>query len=209
MSAPTLAEVLRSAIASALENVHTAIPGRVTRYDAGKQQADVQPLLKIAFEDEDGNRVSESLPVVRNCPVQFGGGGGLTITFPVAVGDTGLLVFSEASLDKWLEGDGREVDPDLDLRMSLTDGIFIPGVKPFGASRAVPSGVIAIGRDGGEFQPAVLGDGLKWWLQNHAHPPAGGVPIAPFPSMLDANLNGDTPPQKIFSDTVKIGDDPV
>src|SRR6266702_894931 len=101
---PTLGEVIRDGIGSALESVHTAIPASVTKYDAATQKADVQPLVKMAYEDEDGNRQAVNLPVVTSCPVQFPGGAGLTIVFPIAVGDTGLLVFSEASLDKWLNG---------------------------------------------------------------------------------------------------------
>lgn len=144
---PTLAEVLQTSIQTSLESVHTAIPAKVTRYNASLQQADVQPLIKQAYEDEFGERQVASLPVVSNCPVQFPGGGGFTLIYPLSEGDTGLLVFSQASLDKWLSTGGT-VDPDIDHRHNLSDGIFIPGVNPFSSPRITTSPTnIVLGQD--------------------------------------------------------------
>lgn len=149
---PTLSEVFQTAIDSALDSVHTAIPAKVTRYNASKQQADVQPLIKQAYEDEFGDRQVASLPVVTNCPVQFPGGGGFTLIYPLSEGDTGLLVFSQASIDKWLSTGGT-VDPDIDHRHALTDGIFIPGVNPFSSPRSDgPSDKMIVGRDNNSVQ---------------------------------------------------------
>ena len=58
--------------------------------------------------------------------MQFPGAGGYRITFPVAEGDTGLLLFAESSLDKWLVSGGT-VDPEDDRRHDLTDAVFLPG----------------------------------------------------------------------------------
>lgn len=175
-STPTLAEVLTGAISSALRDVHTAIPGKVVRYDAAKQLADVQPLVHAAYADESGESVAVALPVVPNCPVQFSSGGGKAVTHPVAVGDKGLLVFSEASLDAWLARDGVDVDPGVDHRHNLTDGIFIPGVNPFGAPlAAVPSDAVGIGTPGGAYQGVAVGpkthdalEALREWVADIA-----------------------------------------
>jgi hypothetical protein len=197
---PTMAEVLREAIAASLEDVHTAIPGRVTRYDVGKQQADVQPLIKVAYLDESGERVAALLPTVRNCPVMFPGGAGLTITYPIAAGDTGLLIFSEASLDKWLSGSGDEVEPDIDLRHHLTDGIFIPGVRPFGGGgprSTDPGSTICIGVDGGTFEGIPIASRLATLFNNHVHGGPGTPPTVPVTA--DAN-----PVTGFASTTVKV-----
>lgn len=186
-----MAEVLRDSMAEALEDVHTAMPVRVTRYDAAKQQADVQPLIKVAHLDETGERVPATLPTIRNCPVQFPGGGGFVLIYPLAVGDTGLLIFSEASLDKWLSGAGAEVDPDIDLRHHLTDGIFIPGVRPFGAARGShDDGAMLVGVDGGAFQGAALGASiasyfslLDTWLAGLATAASYLAPRPPVPTV--------------------------
>jgi hypothetical protein len=103
----------------------------VESYDATTQKASVQPLIKRGYYDEKGGvRQAESLPIITGVPVLFPGGGGCRITWPIAVGDTVLLVFSEASLDKWVVT-GGEVDPRDDRRHSLSDAVAIPGLRPF------------------------------------------------------------------------------
>lgn len=178
---PTLGEVIEARIATELESMHTAIPGRVVKYDPATQKADVQPLVRSAYLDEDGLRQTASLPVVPSCPVAFPGGSGLVVTFPVAVGDFGLLIFAESSLDKWLAGSGGEVDPQFDHRHHLSDAVFIPGVRPFGAARSTnPGNAVCIGVDGGAFQGAALGHALVTWLNAHVHTSGGsGSPTSP------------------------------
>lgn len=129
---PRLSEVIREHILSQLSEMHIALPGRVESYDPVKQMASIQPVIKQAFIDEEGARQVERLPVIPGVPVQFPQGGGYRLTFPIAAGDSGLLVFSETSLDVWLSV-GGEVDPLDDRRSHLTDAIFIPGVRSFAA----------------------------------------------------------------------------
>jgi hypothetical protein len=70
----------------------------------------------------------ESLPVITDVPVVFPGAGDYSVTFPIAKGDTVLLIFAEGSLDQWLTK-GGEVDPQDDRRFSLTDAIAIPSLR--------------------------------------------------------------------------------
>lgn len=138
-SAPTLAEAIRRALEARASEICTAIPARVESYDAATQRASVQPLIRRAFEDETGARQAERLPIISDVPVVFPGAGAYAITFPVAKGDTVLLVFSQASIDKWLTS-GKDVDPGDDRRHSLNDAIAIPGLRhtaqPTGGSAA-------------------------------------------------------------------------
>lgn len=129
----SLADVLDGFVERRLRNVNTAIPGRVESYDATTQKANVQPLIKQAYTDESGYRVAEDLPVIPGVPVVFPGSGAYTITFPVAKGDTVLLIFSQASLDKWRKSGGK-VDPGDDSHHDLSDAIAIPGLRPFNAA---------------------------------------------------------------------------
>jgi hypothetical protein len=151
--APSLAQVLGSAMAAGLAERRTATVGRIVRYDAAKQQADVQPLIRQAYLDEAEGRQVEQLPVVPSVPVLCLGGGGYRLTFPIRAGatdgDTCLLVFADASLDKWLAGTGAEVDPEVD-EPSLADAVAIVGVRPFGAPLAShPTTEATIGKDDG------------------------------------------------------------
>ncbi len=151
--APAFAEVVRRLVAARLVDLHTAIPGRIVKYDAGTQKADVKPLVKQAYLDEEGARQVDGLPVVPGVPVMFPGGGGYRLTFPVRAGDrdgdTCLLVFSQASLDRWLSGNGAEVDPEID-GATLSDAVAILGLKPFGAPlSSAPTDEATLGSDDG------------------------------------------------------------
>lgn len=194
---PTLAEVIRGAIDARLEDVHVAIPCVVESYDAAIQAVNAQPLIKGRYVDEDGTLVVERLPVLTGVPVVFPGANGYRLTFPLAKGDTVLVVFSEASLDKWARH-GGEVDPIDDRRHALSDAIAIPGLRSFASPLAsAPTDRMTIGSDTGlaihvdgasirigdnvNVQGAGLGDTLqtflntlKVWLDTHAHSTAVG-----------------------------------
>ncbi len=147
--APSLFDVIQTALNARLADLHVALPARVERYDAARQMLDAQPLLLSAYQQEDGSRATERIPVITNVPVLFPGAGGFRLTFPVEVGDTVLLIFAERSLDRWLAL-GGEVDP-ADRRMhDLTDAVAIPGLR---AQPQVWTGVgtehATMGQDGG------------------------------------------------------------
>lgn len=125
---PTLAQVIRQAVDTRIAGLRVAVPGRVESFDPVTQTANIQPLLKDSYEQEDGSEAVENLPVVTNTPVVFHGGGNFAITFPVQVGDLGMLVFCDRSIDQWLELGGI-VDPVDPRRHELSDGVFILGVR--------------------------------------------------------------------------------
>lgn len=103
-------ELIATAIAGALLDVHTALPGIVKKYDASKGVCDVQPAVKRALEREDGTIATESLPVIPNVRVCWPGAGGYELHFPLAAGDTVWLMFAEADMQKW-ESTGQESPP--------------------------------------------------------------------------------------------------
>ena len=177
----TLQDLLSRFRESLTADLHTSLPGKIVRYDASTQKADVQPLIKERYTDEAGAMQSRELPVIPAVPVQFPGAGGYRITFPVAADDVGLVVFSEASLDKWLVSGGT-VDPADDRRHDLTDAVFLPGLRDFGhALASAPTDRATFGKDDGlqihitpslvnvgsnspaELEFAALGDALQTW----------------------------------------------
>ena len=138
---PTLAGLLTTALDTRMRGVRVALPGRIESYDPVTQTCSVQPLVKDGVVDETGVRTPERLPVVSSVPVCFLGSGAFSITWPIKVGDTVLLVFSSSSIDRWLAL-GGEVDPIDDRRQHITDAIAIPGLRDLG--HAIP----ATGTDG-------------------------------------------------------------
>lgn len=153
---PGLEEVLRAAVHQGLMDVHTALPGRVERYDPDKQKADVKPLLMRTVIHDDGTELSEALPVIPDVPVMFPRGGGFFISFPVEQGDFVLLVFCERSIDKYLAGYGTDTDP-VDLRMhDLSDAVAIPAFYPFAKAISDASGTdLVLGQDNAGAQIAI------------------------------------------------------
>lgn len=155
---PGLQEVINRAVEAGLRNLYTLIPAKIVKWDADKQRADCQILIKDVTENEEENRVATSWPVVTGVPVKFIGAGGFRLTCPVSDGTlniegtsvkatTGSLVFSHRSLDKWLSGSGKEVDPEFDHAHALSDAVFVPGLRPFGAPWQIPD-FLSIGFDG-------------------------------------------------------------
>jgi Phage protein Gp138 N-terminal domain len=128
---PSLTEALESAISSRIEQVHISMPARIEMWNPSTQKASVQPLLKVRYADESGNPILETLPVIHDVPILFPGFGGYRLTFPVPVGSTVMLLFSESSLDLWLTRGGL-VAPGDDRRNHLSDAVAIPGLYDFG-----------------------------------------------------------------------------
>ena len=126
---PELAEVISEALESRLIDVHVALPGSVQAYDSSTQTADIELQVKRMLPDGEGGYSSESLPVLKNIPVAFPRGADFFVSFPLPAGSTGLVVFSESSLDQW-RSVGAEVSPGDIGRHTLTGGVFMPGLVP-------------------------------------------------------------------------------
>lgn len=159
---PTMAEVLSSAMDARLLRLYTMLPATVTAYDAATQKVSIKPGIKESYLDEEDQRQIESLPVIPGVPVVFLGAGGFRITCPISDGNliiegntvpatTGAAVFAQRSLDRWLSGSGQEVDPEIDHMHALTDAVFFPGLRPFGAALgSCPTDHMTVGADAGQ-----------------------------------------------------------
>lgn len=148
---PSLSEVIRDAIEARLLDVHTSIPGRVVKYDAAKQVADVLPVVKRPLTLADGTTIHEDLPVIPNVPVVWLGGGAYALHFPLAKDDCVQLVFSESAIANWRET-GEVTEPgDLtlhDLSYPVAIPRIAPAANPIADAPASGEGVIIVGAGG-------------------------------------------------------------
>lgn len=144
----TLAQVIQRAIDARLADLRVALPGRIESFDPETQLARVKPLIHETHETP-GGEATAPLPIVSDVPVQFPGGGGFVVTFPVAAGDPCWLVFADRALDAWLQS-GRDGEP-VDLRRhALSDAVAILGVRSrAGALAEFDAGGARLGAEGG------------------------------------------------------------
>ncbi len=129
-------------------DTHVALPGRVESYDADKQVADVKPMVKRVARDQDDVRSVDSLQVLSAVPVAFPRGGGYLMTFPLAAGDTGLLVFCERDIGAW-RASGQDSDPSDEGLHTLAGAVFYPGLHTEANALASRPDHLVLAKDGG------------------------------------------------------------
>lgn len=145
----TLAEVVRAGIEAAKADLHTCLPAIITAWDPATQLADVKPVVRQHYLDEDMTLQSEQMPVIPSVPVVFPRTQSFAITFPVAVGDRCLLIFSESSTDRYLANGGTDVDDPITRRHALDDAFALIGGWPNADKiNTVETDAITIGHTG-------------------------------------------------------------
>jgi hypothetical protein len=133
-------EALRTTQDAHQSGIWTALPGVIQSFNAGAATVTVQPAIQGQFRGRDGTTTSRDMPLLVDVPVVFPRGGGVTLTFPIAVGDECLVVFASRCIDGWWQQGGSQ--PQIDARMhDLSDGFAVPG--PF--SQKTKIGGIATG----------------------------------------------------------------
>ena len=127
---PEITESLEAIFGATLNELHTALPARVEKYDAANQRADVNPVFLRVFLDQDGNEQAYEYPIITDIPVHFPRGGGAFVHLPIAAGDLVLLVCAQRSLDRYLETDGKQVVDTQDARRHhFSDAVAFAGLS--------------------------------------------------------------------------------
>jgi len=117
--------LLRRQIGAAIKGLRVAFPAAITAVQAD-QTVSVQPSLQVRY----AGRPPSDMPIMQDVPVIMPQGATYRASWPLAVGDTGLVLVADRSLDAWLAGAGGVVDP-LDTRAHhLADALFLPGLVP-------------------------------------------------------------------------------
>jgi hypothetical protein len=166
---PSLAELLAIHADTIRRSMHVMLPGRIEKYDAAQQRADVKPLIQDRLAARDGSEILEEFPVIPSVPVVFPRAGGFFITLPVARGDLVTLIFADRSLDNFKSSRGQVTDPDDFRTHDLSDAIAFVGFYPFGRSLS-DSGVssnLVIGKESGA-QVHVKPDEVDLYEENAA-----------------------------------------
>ena len=138
---PPLDQVIRSAIeAAALQDFNVCRPAIITAVN-GSQYVNIKILLMAKYK---ASLFPTILPDIQDVPVLMPAGSLYSMQFPLVVGDVGLAIFSDRSIEAWTVA-GGVVDPADSRSHSLSDAMFIPGLIPRIAQKLVPSTDLSFG----------------------------------------------------------------
>ncbi len=123
---------IENAVREAVYDMHTAIPGTITAYDAATGRASVHPEGRLTMK----NGKQLNYPPIVGVPVVFPQGAGqkASIAYPVKPGDGCLIVVCENDLKPWMSH-GKETDGN--MKFDLTNSVCIPGLLGMGNEAAV------------------------------------------------------------------------
>jgi hypothetical protein len=113
-----------AALDARVKDLHTCLPGIISKFDPDTQTAEVQPAIKRIFTETG----AVHLPLCVDVPVCFPGGGDWFFTFPVKAGDECILIFSERCIDGWAI-DGEISEPEDYRQHDLSDAVAIVGIN--------------------------------------------------------------------------------
>ena len=90
--------------------------------------AEMTASIQVVFQQQMRNGTYQSIPILTDCPVVTPQGGGFSLQFPIAAGDTALVLFADRNIDNWFTAAG--VMPPADGRLhALSDAIAIVGLN--------------------------------------------------------------------------------
>jgi hypothetical protein len=107
----------------------TAMPAVVQSFNAAANTITAQPAIQFLQRNADGSTAWKSFSPLVDVPVVWQGGGGYTMTFPIAAGDECLIVFASRCIDAWWQSGGVS-NIQTELRMhDPSDGFALVGVR--------------------------------------------------------------------------------
>lgn len=126
-----MAQAISVGIRSALVDTHTALPGSIVSFDAGNQTATVRLGIARIARSLDGTETEERIPDLPDVPVEFLGGGGFHVTYPVTAGDECLVFFLERDGSAWLAAGGVQAPNTLRIH-DYSDAVALVGLSSEG-----------------------------------------------------------------------------
>lgn len=149
---PKLEDIIERAVQEGLYDANFCCPAVVTNYDASKRKARVKPQVNRTYNGEP-----LEMPEIDSVPVIFPSGGGATLSMPLKVGDTVLVVFSDRSIEEWSQN-GILSTPKDRRSHAVSDAFCIPGLYSFKEVDAVDANDVVLSYGGTEMRITASGD---------------------------------------------------
>lgn len=151
-----LSQEIEKTARAVVNEIHTAIPGKIDSFNTDDGTAKVKPIGK--YVTSDGKELD--YPMLTEVPVVFPvcQQEGIGIAFPVKKGDSCLIIIFEVELDEW-RSRAKSEGP---LRFDLTSAVAIPGLiwkKSALVTKAVERNALMLASSGVEI--SVLKDMAK------------------------------------------------
>lgn len=133
---------LTGLIERAKDDIHTALPARITSVNYGNGTVEVAPLVQNYVSTQK----TQNYPNLSGVPLVIlsAGGGKARLSLPVKSGDTGIVIFSERDPSASLAGNGKTSSPPQQTAsLGLYPVGFISGMATAGSAKAIsPTDVV-------------------------------------------------------------------
>lgn len=141
-----LDELVRLLVRKVKTEIHTALPATVAAYVPAVPGVmppcvDLQPSFMAVYFGARGQELPKPLPKVYRAVLGMPHGGGFRMTWEPQPGDTGWIIVSERSLEKWYATAGAPVDPVFQHTHNVGDALFLPMGGPAGAQLSIAPGL--------------------------------------------------------------------
>ncbi|MBW2672062.1 MAG: hypothetical protein JRD89_01435 [Deltaproteobacteria bacterium] len=228
---PTWATLIKRAIDKRLVDLHVSLPGKIVSYDAVTQTAEIQPQLgRYVAATDDQEALEETLPPLVNVPILHPRGGGFFVSFPLAVGDSVLILIVERDYSQWLEN-GQETTPadqrmhDLSFAVAIPTNFYpkeqalkeadpaklIIGHDEGAQVRIDAAGLVEVGKQGETYQAVALADDVKARFDSlqtahdgHVHITTATIGASAAPGILAPTAAPVGPLAEVGSSKVKV-----
>jgi len=148
----TLSSLIKLAIETAFRSKWTASPAEVLEYDDETKRIKAR-IIPVKSTPRGG---TSEYPILNNVPVQWLGGGGFTVTAPLAAGDQVLLVFCRRGISYFIK-DFKSTDESGGV-MQIDSAVAIPC---FGSLKITHSEGLSLQKEDGSVKVEVLENSVK------------------------------------------------
>lgn len=119
----SLASLLELQRLNTLNTTNCHQVGEIVSFNPSTQTAEVQIKMSYVINGE-----IKQYPVLLDCPCVVLGGGDGRITFPIAPGDSCLVLFNDKDMDNWYAS-GQTMLPNTERMHSISDAIALVGIR--------------------------------------------------------------------------------
>lgn len=148
---PQLSDLLDDVKREAFVGMNCVQIGTIEAYNSLTNTAKVSINAKIELPNGD----IKDYPLLEDCPVFIIGGGDSYISFPIAKGDTCLVLFNDVNIDNWYLT-GEVTVPWNSRQHDIADGIVLVGIRSI--NNAVFNATSSMLLNGGSKKIAIKND---------------------------------------------------